>query len=210
MAAINPTDGEILGVAASDVLELYRGNKQEVKRVTVEELLRGTGIAACAPAWDDLRFPAQSINPPGTLTGPTIDDGETAFPGTLLFSGSADNIICGVGQLPHSWDRSALRPHIHWSKPTGSAAAVSWELRVRVIGNPGDVSGAWSDAIVAVDVAGDQSVSDNHVLSTFGDVTLTDCYESAMFAWRVYRRGGSDAETNAVRLFEFDVHYRIS
>lgn len=119
MAAINPTDGDILGVAASDVLELYRGNKQEVKRVTVEELLR-------------------------------------------------------------------------------------------VIGNPGDVSGAWSDAIVAVDVAGDPTVSDNHVLSTFGDVTLTDCYESAMFAWRVYRRGSTDAESNAVRLFEFDVHYRIS
>ena len=33
--------------------------------------------------WDDLRFPAQSINPAGTAGPPTVDD--TTYPGTLLF-----------------------------------------------------------------------------------------------------------------------------
>lgn len=210
MAAIDPQAGSILGVASTDVLELYRGNGQEIKRVTVEEFLRGTGVCATVPVWDDLRFPAQSINPVGALAPPAVDETETGFPGCFLFSGSQDQMISGFGQLPHSWSRgSSIRPHIHWSKPTGSSAAVTWELFIRQIGNPGDVAGAWSNAISGTLVAGDMTVSDCHLLTSFGEVAMTDYIESAMFAWRLYRRG-ADAETNAVRLYELDVHILIN
>lgn len=209
MAAIDPTAGSIVGVAASDLLDLERGDGTALKRVTVEELLRGTGIAACVPVWDDLRFPAQAINPVGALSPPAVDEVETGFPGTFLFSGSQDQMISGIAQLPHAWAKgTAIRPHIHWSKPTGSSSAVTWELFIRQIGNPGDVAGAWSDAIAGTIVAGDQTVNDNHILSAFGDVAMTDYIESCCLAWRLYRRG-ADAETNAVRLIEFDIHYQI-
>ena len=81
MAAITPGSESILGVGAEDVVELYTGIKQELKRVTVEEFLRGTGVAVCAPRWDDLRFPAQAINPAGAIEAPTVDSDNAAFPG---------------------------------------------------------------------------------------------------------------------------------
>jgi len=210
MAAVTPAGGSIIGVAATDVVDLDFGNNAAMKRVTVEELLRGTGIAACVPVWDDLRFPAQSINPPGTLDGPTVDATETGFPGTLVFVGNADRILCGVGQLPHSYQKGTpLRPHIHWSKLTGSANAVTWELFIRILGFAGDAPGAWSSALPVVTTIGDPTVTDQLLISTFGEVTMTDQRESSMFGWRLYRRGSTDADNASVRLFEFDVHFQI-
>ena len=212
MAAISPTAGDLLGVGINDVVQLERGSGVEFKRVTVEELLRGVpSVVPTVPVWDDLRFPAQAINPVGTLSPPDRDAVETSLPGTFLFSGSGDEMISGIAQMPHNWSRgTSIRPHIHWSKPTGSSSAVTWELRVRQLGNPGDVAGAWSDAINATLVAGDQTQSDNHLISTFGDIAMTDYIESACFAWRIYRRGSSDADNNDVRMIEFDVHYIIN
>ncbi len=170
-----------------------------------KEMRVGTGAETVG--WDDLRFPAQSINPIGTIDAPTQDQTETGFPGTLLFSGSRDDMIGGIAQMPHRWKRASLiRPHIHWSKTTGSANAVVWNLYLRVIGNPGDVAGAWSTAYTATIVAGDQTVTNNHILSTFGDVTMANLEESAVLAWRLYRRGSTDAEANTARLYELDFH----
>jgi len=210
MAAVTLAGGSILGVAADDVVDLEFGNNAAMKRVTVEEFLRGTGIAACVPVWDDLRFPAQSINPPGVLDGPTVDATETGFPGTLLFSGSADKIICGVAQMPHAWSRgTAIRPHIHWSKTTGSASAVTWELFIRILGFAGEAPGAWSSALPVTVTVGSPLVTDELLISGFGDVAMTAQRESTMFAWRLYRRGSTDADNADVRLYEFDIHYQI-
>ena len=174
---------------------------------TWEELRIPT--ATVTVGWDDLRFPAQSINPVVGIDAPSQDQTETSFPGTLLFSGSRDDMIAGVAQLPHRWKRgSTIRPHIHWAKPTGSANAVTWELYLRDCKNPGETAGAWSTAYTASIVAGDQTISDGHIISSFGDVTMTDREESAILAWRIYRRGSTDAESNAVRLLEFDIHYQ--
>ena len=48
--------------------------------------------------WEDLRFPSQGINPPGAASDPI----RSQTTGLLEFSGSADNVICGVAQMPHS------------------------------------------------------------------------------------------------------------
>ena len=97
--------------------------------------------------WDDLRFPASGINPPGAATDPVRITSLTGYTGAFEFSGSAENLIAGVAQMPHAWKRgTAIRPHIHWTLPVGSANAVDWRLYLRVIGNPDDVAGAWSAA----------------------------------------------------------------
>lgn len=63
------------------------------------------------PVWDDLRFPAQGINPAGAANAPTIDDVLTSFPGTLLFAGNAENVIVGIAQMPHAWAKgTSIRP----------------------------------------------------------------------------------------------------
>lgn len=174
---------------------------------TWEELRIPTGTVTAG--WDDLRMPVQSINPVGGINAPAQDQVESSFPGTLLFSGSRDDMVAGVFQMPHRWRRgTAIKPHIHWSKPVGSANAVTWELFLRDCKNPGEAAGAWSTAYTGTIVAGDQTVNDNHIISTFGEVAMTDREESAIMAWRIYRRGSTDAESGTARLLEFDVHFQ--
>lgn len=175
----------------------------------MRERIESRRLGRTADLWDDLRFPAQSINPAGAVAAPTVITTETGLPGALSFSGSADNMIAGVAQFPHSYKHgSTVRPHIHWLKPTGSANAVTWEFYYRRLGNVGDTAEDWAGPLTGTLAAGDQTVSDDHLLTSFGDVTMAGALGSAMLAWRIYRRGSSDAESNAVTLLEFDIHYQ--
>ena len=161
--------------------------------------------------WDDLRFPAQGINPLGASAPPSIDVDTAKFPGTLLFAGNLDNEIAGIAQMPHSWFAgSAIKPHIHWSKPVGSANAVSWRFYYRIVGSVGDTSGAWSAAISGTLDAGVQTTADTHLFSSFGEIVMTGYKESSIVAWRVVRLGSSDADSGTARLFEFDIHYQAT
>ena len=157
--------------------------------------------------WTDLRFPAQGINPAGSAAPPTVITDLTGLTGCLSFSGSLENIIAGVAQMPHEWDRGLVHPHIHWTKPTGSSSAVTWEFYYRIVGNPGDVIGSWQGPYSPEATIGDPTVSNAHLLSSFPDIDLTGYIESAILLWRVHRRGDTDAESNAVTLYEFDIHY---
>lgn len=158
--------------------------------------------------WDDLRFPAQAINPAGAVAAPTVDTTLSGFPGSLLFAGNAENVIAGIAQMPHSWLRaSSVIPHIHWSKPTGSADEVQWTFYYRHLGGPGDAPDDWSDAVAGTLAVGDQTSSDEQLITTFGSIAMTGRKESTVLAWRVHRLGDADAEANAVRLLEFDIHF---
>jgi hypothetical protein len=162
-----------------------------------------------ATAWEDLRFPAHAINPSGDTAAASIIIDQNGLPGCLSFSGSAVNLVAGVCQMPHGWKAgTAIKPHIHWLKPTGSSSAVSWTLETRVIGDPADVMGAWSDPVAGTIAKGTQTVSNNHLLSSFGSLDMTGLDASAMLAWRLKRLGDTDADSNAVTLLEFDVHYQ--
>ena len=159
--------------------------------------------------WDDLRFPAQGINPAGAAAPPAVVTDLTGYSGGLSFSGSLENVISGVAQMPHAWKLgSAIYPHIHWTKPTGSANAVTWEFHYRIIGYIGDTVGAWSGAVSPSGTIGDPTVSDEHLLTYFPAVTMTGLKESSIVYWRIHRRGDTDAEANVVILHEFDFHYQ--
>jgi hypothetical protein len=132
------TDGLLITEVYADAVELQKmGAVADAGIATAPEWTLGADGApngllkpdgSTWPAlnvWDDLRFPAQAINPAGAAEAPTVDQDEAKFPGTLLFAGNKDASISGIAQCPHAWSRgTALRPHIHWSKPVGSASAV--------------------------------------------------------------------------------------
>ena len=158
--------------------------------------------------WDDLRFPAQGINPAGAAGPPTVDD--TAFPGTLLFSGSAENTIAGVAQMPHRWKiGSAIRPHIHYAKTTSAAGGVVWQWRYRAA-NAGDVFPAYSAWTAAEAGVPHSNTADKHAIDSFPELDMTNGRESALICWQIRRLPSDAADTYSsdVRFFEFDLHYQ--
>lgn len=175
------------------------------------ELVLRNGVSSLLTgAWEDLRFPAAAINPLGATSPPSLDDTVTGFPGTLLFAGNAENIIAGVAQMPHSWRAgSTIRPHIHWSVPVASAAAVTWQFYYRHLGFAGDAAEDWVGPIAGTIVAGDTGTADAHIISSFGDLLMSNRRESSMICWQIRRQGGTDANNGTARLYEFDIHYQI-
>jgi len=160
--------------------------------------------------WDDLQFPAASINPVGAISDPAIDVSETGLPGTLLFSGALDNMIAGIALMPHSWALGTqIHPHIHWMLPVASSAGVTWDFYYRHLGTPGDVMGAWIGPTVPVTaVGGDPTVQDANLITGFPFMDMVGKKEGTQFAWRLYRRGSTDANSGTARLLQLDFHYQ--
>lgn len=177
---------------------------------TWEEIRVNTGTTTVG--WDDLRFPAQSINLGGASAPPTVETDTAKVPGSLLFSGTLDNSVTIIAQLPHRWKKeTAIKPHIHWTKPTGSSNTVVWQLTYRIIGNPNETPGAWSSPVTGTLAVGDQTVSDNNLLTSFGEIAMTGKEESAIVAFvltRAAQSSESDDDPYSVRLYEFDIHYQ--
>jgi hypothetical protein len=174
-----------------------------------EDLIAANFLELFQDEWDDLTFPAQGIDQIGAATDPTRVTSLTGYTGALSFSGSAENIIAVHAQMKHSWKRgSAIVPHIHWTKPTGSADVVTWELYYRHVGNPGDVAGAWVGPVTPTATIGDPTTSDEQLLTYWPSVSMTGKLESAGVYFQIRRQGDDDAEANAVILHEFDVHFQ--
>lgn len=160
-------------------------------------------------AWDDLRFPAHGINPAGQTDAPAVDT--ATFPGTLLFSTSAVNLIAGVAQMPHDWARgSELRPHLHWAKSTSASGGVVWEW-CYAIADIGGTFGAYSAWIPATAVVADGNTANKHALDSFPSLAMTGYKESTMIAWQIRRNTAATADNYGAvaRLFEFDFHYQV-
>lgn len=163
-------------------------------------------------AWDDLRFPAQGINPPGAASDPTIET-TTGLP---LFSASQTNLLAGVSQMPHSWEEgSVIIPHVHWQKTVAGAGNVLWRFEYDNIVNPGEVSlltyANLLNATTTVAGTPDDGAARRNLISSFGEVEMTDKLISCCILWRLSRIGGDVADTYAedARLVEFDIHYQL-
>lgn len=161
-------------------------------------------------AWDDLRFPAQAINPPGVTASPTRN--ETT--GLLEFSGTVDNIIAGVAQMPHSWKAgTAVEPHIHLLFPTSSSANTRWKFEHNVVPLGGDAAVTYGQytALSTITVANPQNVK-RHTYGDFASIDMTGAAESSCILWRLSRLAASDAgdnDTNATAFMELDIHYQV-
>lgn len=168
----------------------------------------GNVVTAADGYWDDLRFPAQSINPAGSAAPPSVDT--DTIPGTLLFAFNADNHVAGVGQMPHAWQRGTnVRPHIHWAKTTTAAGAIAWQLRYAVL-SIGDTFTAYSDWVTGTLAVSDSNTVGKHALTTFGEINMAGHKESCLILWELRRDVSEDSVDAAVRLFELDFHYRTN
>ena len=159
--------------------------------------------------WDDLRFPASTINPVGQTNAATVDTVEADYPATLLFSNSTDNMCAGVIQMPHEWlIGTEIKPHIHWMKTTDATGEVVWEFKYRIIGSVGGAAGAWSSADNGRLAVSHDNLKATHALTAFSAIPMDEYRESAMVAWILYRKVATDTYAAPARLLEFDVHYQ--
>jgi hypothetical protein len=159
--------------------------------------------------WTDEKFPASGINLAGTPSPPTIDSTWSAnsVPGTLLFSGSAQNNLAGVAQFKHGFVSGPVGPHMHVRREVDSAEGVVFYLAYNILGNPGDKPTGWVTLSGTV-VAGDFTSAYEHCIIAFPAIDLTSYYDSVMVGWHLWRDGASDSFADVVRLYEFDIHYR--
>lgn len=161
--------------------------------------------------WEDLRFPAQGINPTGSAAPPSVENDPDKYPGSLIFAGNADNYISGMAQLPHGWkEGSDIHPHIHWGKLAADASdlAVGWEFRYR-IANIGESWSTWSVWYPHTLIRGSNTEENNHYMSDFENILGSLYTVSSMINWTIRRTGNTDAYNGSCYLFEFDIHYEV-
>ena len=160
--------------------------------------------------WEDLRFPAQAINPVG-MPGPASSTPE----GLLNFDGFVDNAIAGFAQMPHGWrEGSIVKPHMHLLVATSNPGTNSrWKFEY----NRGNVNGAFDavlgsySTLATITIANPADV-DLHVVADFGDISMAGFKASAGIMWKISRLANSDAADNddsAWSLLEFDIHYQV-
>lgn len=161
-----------------------------------------------AAMWEDLRFPASSLNPPGAASDADVDN-STTFLGTLLFDAGSTEICAGQAQMPHSRQAgSNLRCHIHWAPTTNLAGNVLWRLEYQ-IANRGAVFPASYTTLNIL--SGSTSTLNAHITAEFTEIDGSNIGLSSMMIWKLSRIGGDGTDTYAAdaRLLEFDIHYVV-
>lgn len=161
--------------------------------------------------WDDLRFPAQGIDPVGGVGSATRD----AASGLLAFSGVADNAMAGVAQLPHAWlPGSVVRPHMHLRFINANPGTnTRWRFAYDIANafeNWTNASGTYT-TLSTITVPNPNNVN-LHVLSPFGDLPMTGFRESCCILWQIVRLAGTDAaddDNQTCLMAEFDIHYQV-
>jgi len=167
-------------------------------------------LSGSATTWDDLRFPANSINPPGGIGGAAVDTADSPFIGTLLFDSNTTEIVAGQAQMPHKWKLGSLiSPHVHWSPTSISTGSVVWQFDCDVASAHEAFSGTYTTS-GSVAIYADGTIN-NHIVSDIIDLDMTGKGLSAIILWRISRIGGSASDTypDDARLLEFDIHYEI-
>jgi hypothetical protein len=155
-------------------------------------------------AWEDLRFPAQGINPPGAASDPAVDTTDAC----LNFAKAATNIIAGVAQMPHSWaDGTYIVPHIHWAPVATGGGNVLWRFGYSIA----DRNGVFPAETTIDRTAAAGTVAAKHLLTSFGTVDMAGKGVSTIIKWTLSRIGGDAADTldNVAKLLELDFHYQI-
>jgi len=161
-------------------------------------------------AWDDLSFPATSVNPPGLASDPDWD----SVNGGWLFDATSTELLYTIGEMPHAWfEGGVINPHVHWQKTTAAAGNVMWRFSYRMapIGEVWDASFTNIDVSEESSLTPDDDTADRHLLTEFGPIDMTGYKMSHTLVMKVARIGGDAADTYAAdaRLLEFDIHYQI-
>lgn len=159
--------------------------------------------------FDDLRFGANAVNPPGTAADPTWDTDEVGW----ILSNTITNTLQSVRQTTHQYSPgTALQPHIHCypvAVPTGGNQYVCFELKVKTYNKGDSVPVAWDySEKVQFDVSGALRES---MIFGFPELDMTGMKESSIVKWEFSRLplDALDNYPDDVIFDELDFHYEI-
>ena len=157
--------------------------------------------------WDDMKFPASAVNPPGLASDPDFD---TTY-GGWLFAASGQELLFLQGQLPHKWlVNSVLHPHVHWQKTTSAGGNVVWQLEYRWarIGYTMDASWTTLSADTPAGGTPDNDTANQHLITSLGEIDASGKDISDMLIMKLSRLGsdGDDTYGADCRLLEYDIH----
>lgn len=163
--------------------------------------LLGGWLRLRRPVWDDIKYPASGINPPGAASDPARDTTE----GTLLFAANNTNIIAGGALMPHARQvGTVIEPHLHWEPTTTEAGSVLWRFEY----SAASIKHVFP-AFTTIDVlTPTEGLAGQHLVTSFGNITITDDAIGTMLKWKISRIGGDSSDTYAAdaKLLEFDIH----
>jgi hypothetical protein len=153
--------------------------------------------------WDDLRFPATAVNPPGLASDPTFDSINVGW----LFDDSSTEVLFLVAQLPHSYKEGTnLHCHVHWEPTNTNTGNVLWRMSYRWRNNL-KVAPSFADVDITVAANG---TANKIQLDEFAEISNTDALISSMLDIKLQRIGGSDTYNANARFKEFDIHFEIN
>ena len=76
--------------------------------------------------WDDMRAPANGINPQGAGDAPAVNNTD----GSLQFAADKNSDVAILVQMPHNWRAGTdVHVHIHWQKSTTDTGFVRWQMK---------------------------------------------------------------------------------
>lgn len=199
---IDPTPSETVRYDIDGVLRLGGTLNHTEVSSDGHMALRGESVY-----WDDLRFPAGGVNPPGPENAPTVDPDT----GLYVFADGSTRILAGLAQLPHVWrEASALGPHIHWIQT--APGNVLWRFETRVFDAvDDDFPEEWTTTYASTTTHAYPGTGSRVMITPLPAPDVTGRKVSAMVLFRISRMGGDVLDTLSanVRLLEFDIHHQI-
>jgi hypothetical protein len=183
----------------NQLLRVLRNNFSDIE--TLERSIN-------APVYEDLRFPATAINPPGVASDPDFDNVNGGF----LFSATSTELLFVGAQLPHSWkEGSDIEPHVHWQKTTSDTGDVYWQIEYKWAPIGGIMDASFTQAGSYTTVITDDNTADKHLITSLGSISTTGRQISDMLLIRIAREGGNVNDTYGAdaRLLEFDIHIEL-
>jgi len=155
--------------------------------------------------WEDMHFPATTINPPGAETDPDFDFTEIGW----LFAPAGIEILFLVATLPNSYAQgTSIRPHIHWEATTADAGNILWRISHRWR-NEGQVAPDFTDSDCLC-AAGEES--DVMKQSNFAEISKPDALISSVLDIKLSRQGsdGTDTYPADARFKKFGINFRMN
>ena len=127
-----------------------------------------------ATVWDDYVVPFAAVKIKKEIDAPIWevfigDEGDGIY--QYNFEESKLEEVGMTIQLPHSWNGTAIHPHIHWSPEDNTSGTVVWYMEYSWVNYNSTTQYVFPDAVRLTATASVANDSHKHLIAGFGSIT---------------------------------------